>query len=105
MHPSSSKLSTVALLFSDECALPVRKVILEEAVVVEVIRVEFSVALAKQVDYFSAVEGAIGHGRKFVLGEILAVIVSQLGDLVGKACLLQVLHEVIRVQSVELPLL
>ena len=62
VHHPGCELSAVALFFGDEGALPVGKVIFEEAVVVEVIGVKFSVALAEQVDYLPAVEGAIGHG-------------------------------------------
>lgn len=51
-----------------------RVIIFEESVVVEIIRVEFAIALTKGIDYLSTIEALIRHWGEFILGEVLTIL-------------------------------
>jgi hypothetical protein len=53
-----------------------RKAVLEESIVIEVIGVKLAVSFPQKVDNLAPIKRSIGHGGKLVLQNILSIIVS-----------------------------
>lgn len=70
------KLSKKTLILSDHCTLTMRQSVLEESIVIEVIREVLTVAFTLKIDYLASVEGSIRHRRKFILQQILPIIIA-----------------------------
>lgn len=73
-HDSLHKLAEVALLLSDHGSQSMRVIIFEESVIVEIIRVEFSISLTEGIDYLSTIEAFVRHWGEFILCEVLTIL-------------------------------
>ena len=88
------------MVLGDDDPFPVGKVVFVESKEIKASGVVLSVALPFGILESALVERPIGHGYKFTVGDSIFVLGSQCGNGLANLGVLQLLHEILTVNSV-----